>query len=300
LISIVTEQTHHHHHHHHDDDDGHHHPGENGESGMAELLDLDAEVVQSFLTELTDWLAELAGEPDPARILDLGSGTGAGTFALLARFARAEVIALDTSEQMLRRLEEKARVLGVSDRVTTVQADLDAVWPPLGTVDLVWASSSLHHVKHPDQVLAEVFATIRRRGLLGVIEMDSFPSFLSDDIGLGCPGLEARCHALLAETRAAEVPHLGSDWSAMLSNAGFTVEAERHFAIDLTPPLPDSAKLYARATLRRIRAALDGRLSPEDLATLDTLIESDGPDSLLKREDLTVRARRKVWVARRP
>jgi SAM-dependent methyltransferase len=267
---------------------------------MAELLDLDAEVIQSFLTEVTGWLEELAGSPTPGRILDLGSGTGAGTFALLARFERAEVIALDTSEQMLRRLEEKARALGISDRVTTVLADLDAGWPPLGTVDLVWASSSLHHMRDPDQVLAEVFAAIRRRGLLGVIEMDSFPRYLPDDIGLGPPGLEDRCHALLAEARAAEVPHLGSDWSAMLSNAGFTVEEDREFAIDLTSPLPDSAALYARATLRRIRAALDGRLSPEDLATLDTLIESDGPEGLLKREDLTVRARRAVWVVRRP
>ena len=267
---------------------------------MAELLDLDAEVVQSFLTELTDWLAELAGKPDPGRILDLGSGTGAGTFALLARFERAEVTALDTSEQMLRRLEEKARVLGVSDRVTTVPVDLDTRWPPLGTFDLVWASSSLHHMSDPDQVLAAVFTVIRQRGLLGVIEMETFPSFLPDDIGLGRPGLEARCHALLADTRAAQVPHLGSDWSSMLSNAGFNVEAERRFAIDLTPPLPDRAAIYARTTLRRIRSALDGRLSTEDLATLDTLIESEGPEGILKRPDLTVRAGRSVWIARRP
>jgi SAM-dependent methyltransferase len=290
----MTDQTHHHHH------GGHQHFGETGESGMAELLDLDAEVVQSFLTELTDWLAELAGKPDPGRILDLGSGTGAGTFALLARFERAEVTALDTSEQMLRRLEEKARVLGVSDRVTTVQVDLDAGWPPLGPVDLVWASSSLHHMRDPDQVLAEVFTAIRPRGLLGVIEMDTFPSFLPDDIGLGRPGLEARCHALLADTRAAEVPFIGSDWRAMLSHAGFNVEAERRFAIDLTPPLPDSAALYARTTLRRIRGALDGKLSTEDLATLDTLIESEGPEGILKRADLTVRGGRSVWIARRP
>ena len=267
---------------------------------MAELLDLDAEVVQSFLTELTGWLAELVGKPDPGRILDLGSGTGAGTFALLARFERAEVTAVDASEQMLRRLEEKARVLGVSDRVTTVQVDLDAGWPLLGIVDLVWASSSLHHMSDPDQLLAKVFTAIRPQGLLGVIEMDTFPSFLPDDIGLGRPGLEARCHGLLAETCAAEVPHLGSDWNAMLSNAGFSVEAERHFAIDLTPPLPDSARLYARTTLRRIRGALDGRLSTDDLATLDTLIGSDGPEGLLKRPDLTVRAGRSVWIARRP
>jgi hypothetical protein len=52
--------------------------------------------------------------------------------------------------------------------------------------------------------------------------------------------------------------------------------------------------------LRRARSGLDGRLSAADLAMLDTLIDSDGPDGVLQRADLTVRAARTVWVARRP
>ncbi len=49
-----------------------------------------------------------------------------------------------------------------------------------------------------------------------------------------------------------------------------------------------------------MRAGLDGRLSAGDLATLGTLVDSDGPGSILQRGDLTVRAARTVWVARRP
>ena len=41
-------------------------------------------------------------------------------------------------------------------------------------------------------------------------------------------------------------------------------------------------------------------MSADDLATLDTLIDSDGPDSVLRRGDLTVRTARTVWIARRP
>src|ERR1035437_8261020 len=146
------------------------------------------------------------------RILDLGSGTGTGAFALLQRFEGTEVIALDISAQLLSRLRDKARVLGVADRVRTVQADLDAGWPAVDTVDLVWASSSLHHLADPDRVLIEVFAALRPGGLLAVIEMGSFPRFLPDDLGFGHPGVEARCHAVLAERRADDMPHLGSDW----------------------------------------------------------------------------------------
>jgi hypothetical protein len=152
----------------------------------------------------------------------------------------------------------------------------------------------------PDRVLAEVFAATRPGGLLTVAEMNSFPRFLPDDPGPGHPGLEARCHAALAETMADELPHLGSDWGARLREAGFTIEAERTFAIDLTGPLPASAGRYAQATLRRIRSHLDGRIGSGDLAALDTLIDSDGPGSVLRRDDLTVRTTRTVWVARRP
>jgi SAM-dependent methyltransferase len=281
----------------------HHHqhqPGaETDETAMAELLDLDAEVMHSYLSEVIDWVHDLAGLPC-RRILDLGSGTGTGALALVQRFAGANVLALDISAPLLDRLRGKARGLGVADRIRIVQADLDAAWPAIDTVDLVWASSSLHHMADPDGVLAKVFAAIRPGGLLAVAEMDRFPRFLPDDLGLGRPGLEARCHAALAERQAAEVPHLGSDWGPRLSKAGFTIEAERTFAIEMTPPLPPSAGRYAEASLRRIRSGLDRRMSADDLATLDSLIDSDGPGSVRRRDDLTIRTARTVWIARRP
>jgi SAM-dependent methyltransferase len=287
-------ESQHHHQHQHDP------AAETDDAAMAELLDLDAEVLHSYLSEVTAWVHELAADLPTRRILDLGSGTGTGALTLLQRFEGADAIALDISAQLLHRLQDKARALSVADRVRTVEADLDATWPAIDPVDLVWASSSLHHMADPDRVLTEVFAALRPGGLLAVVEIDSFPRFLPDDLGLGRPGLEARCHAVLAEGQAEELPHLGSDWSAHLSHAGFTIEAQRPFAIDLTPPLPVLAGRYAQASLQRIRANLDGRMSAGDLATLDTLIDSDGPGGVLQRHDLTIRTTRTAWVARRP
>jgi SAM-dependent methyltransferase len=285
------------HHHQH----GHHHPAaETSEAAMAELLDLDAEVLHSYLSDVTGWVHQLAADPPPRRILDLGSGTGTGAFALLRRFEGADMIAVDVSAELLDHLTGQARVLGLAGRVRTIQADLDAAWPATDPVDLAWASNSLHHMADPDHVLTRILATLRPGGLLVVAELNSFPRFLPDDLGLGRPGLEARCHAALAERQAAALPDLGSDWGPRLSRAGFTIEAERFFAIDLTPPLPASASRYAQASLRRLRSGLDGQLSDDDLATLDTLVDGDGPDSVLHRGDLTVRTARIVWVARRP
>ena len=275
----------------------HHHAGPDAdEAALAELLDLDAEVLHAYLSGVIEWVGERAGG-QPRRILDLGAGTGNGALALARHFGAADVIAVDVSAPMLDRLRVKARELGLAGRVQAVQADLDAGWPAAGPVDLVWASNSLHHVKDPDQVLASVFAALRPGGLLAVAEMDSFPRFLPEDVG---PGLEARLHDTLDRERAAELPHLYSDWGPRLSAAGFTIEARHTFAIDLAAPLPALAGRYAHASLVRLRSGLDGRLSASDLATLGPLLDGDGPGSVLRRDDLTVRAARTAWAARRP
>jgi SAM-dependent methyltransferase len=287
---------------------GHHHPhdhrdhgpaAEPDEAAMAELLDLEGEVLHSYLAEVTSWAHDLIGKGPSRRILDIGSGTGTGTFALLERFAHAHAIAVDLSPRLLRHLKDKARSRGMADRAHIVRADLNTAWPFIETVDLAWASMSLHHMADPDRALSEIFAVLRPGGLLFVAELGSFPRFLPDDIGIGQPGLEERVHAAIAERRAAELPDLGADWGPRLSRAGFVIEADRHFAIDLVPPLPASTPRYAQAFLARLRSHADGLLTAADVATLDTIIESDGPDSVLQRNDLTVRAARRVWVARR-
>src|ERR1035437_8225055 len=60
------------------------------DSAMAELLDLDAEVLHAYLSEVTALIQQLAAELPPRRILDLGSGTGTGALALLQRFEGAD------------------------------------------------------------------------------------------------------------------------------------------------------------------------------------------------------------------
>jgi SAM-dependent methyltransferase len=246
---------------------------------------------------VTAWLAELAeladGRP-PRRILDLGSGTGTGTFALLQRFEEAHVTALDISPQMLHRLRNRACTLGLDERIHTLQADLDGTWPVLDTIDLAWAASSLHHMADPDHILTETFKTLRPGGLLAVSEMDFFPRFLPDDVGLGVrPGLEARVHAALR-------PEQADNLTSPLLRAGFALEAKRPFVVDMQRPLPAATGRYAQVCLGHLRPRADGLLDGEDLTALDTLVDGDGPESLLRRQDLTVRTTRTVWVGRRP
>ncbi|MEV0899859.1 class I SAM-dependent methyltransferase [Actinoplanes sp. NPDC049802] len=279
--------------HHHGQAHGHAHG--NGHD-LTEMLDLDAEVAATPLADFTARIAELAGPPGVRRVADLGSGTGTGAFALLRRFPEAVVTTIDTDDAMLRHLAESAARHGLADRIRPLHADADTGWPETGEADLVWASSSMHHMGDPDRVLADIRATLRPGGLLAMIEMESMPRFLPDDIGIGTPGMEARCHAVADAARAEHLPHIGADWPARLHAAGYTVLESRELVVDLAPPLPAPAVRYAVATLRRFRAGVAERLSAEDRETLDTLLADDGR-VLRHHPGLSVHSTRSAWIS---
>jgi SAM-dependent methyltransferase len=265
----------------------HHHQQEHVQ---AEILDLDAEVLAGHLASIIAWLPVNAS---PRHIVDLGAGTGAGTFALLKRFPEATVTAVDASADHLQRLRDKAG----ADRVRTVLADLDAAWPDLGRPELVWASAAMHHMADPDRVLRQVRAMLAPAGLFAVVELAGFPRFLPEDAPADRPGLEERGHAALDGRLAAQVPHRGADWGPKLSAAGFTIAGQRTVDVQL-PARPDNAVgRYALATLSRLRHNVAGLLPTEDLTALDRLLDTEGAHSILRRADLAVRAERTVWAA---
>ncbi|MET8584674.1 class I SAM-dependent methyltransferase [Streptomyces collinus] len=275
----------------------HHHHQQHDADDQAELLDLDAEVLAEHIASLTAWLPLKTA---PRRIVDLGCGTGTGTFALLDRFPDAHVIAVDSSAVHLQHLRKKACARGLEQRVRTVQADLDdPAWPALGTPDLVWASASMHHMAHPEQALGNVHEALAPGGLFAVVELAGFPRFLPADAPADRPGLEERCHAVTDRLDAERMPHRGADWGPMLTAAGFTVEGERTLAVNIEGSRSEAIGRYALGGLRRVRDFVAPELSPDDRAALDRLLDTDGPHSILRRDDLAVRTERTVWAARR-
>lgn len=271
----------------------HHH---NHDTDQADYLALEAAVLAEQTAAIVDWLPL---RTSPRHIVDLGSGTGAGTLAILRRFPEAQVIAVDVSAAHLQRLREEAQVRGVDDRIRTVQADLDhSAWPSLGTPDLVWASASLHHMARPEDALRTVRGVLAPDGLLALVELAAFPRFLPEDGPEDRPGLEERCHEVGDRLRAERLPHLGADWGSTLAAAGFTVEGERTVAVKVEGSRNEAVGAFALASMQRLRHSLEGSLDPDDLAAVDRLLDADSPGYLLHRDDLTVRAERTVWAAR--
>ncbi|CAM5325952.1 class I SAM-dependent methyltransferase [Streptomyces fumanus] len=274
-----------------------HHGHSHDPDGLAEILDLDAEVLAEHIASITAWLPLRTA---PRRITDLGCGTGTGTFALLDRFPDAHVTAVDASAGHLQHLRAKACARGLAERVRTVQADLDdTAWPDLGSPDLVWASASMHHMARPDLALRAVHDALAPGGLFAVVELAGHPRFLPEDAPEDRPGLEERLHSAADRLQAGHLPHRGADWGPMLTAAGFTVEGERTVAVRVEGSRDAVIGRYALGVLGRLGGAVADALSPEDLTALDRLLDPDGPHGILRRDDLTVRTERTVWAARR-
>jgi SAM-dependent methyltransferase len=267
---------------------------------MTGLLDLDGEVLHEYWSAALDWVASAAAGSGRSRVFDLGAGTGTGALGLAGRFPEAEVIAVDVEPGSLARLRDKAVSLGLAGRVRALEADLDAGWPDLGTLDLTWASMSLHHLADPGRVLGDALAATRPGGLIAVAEFAEPLRFLPDDLGFGQAGFEERLVDRLGHVHAEALPTLGSAWAPRLADAGWDVTGERQFPIDLDPPTHPRALEYARAWFTRLSDGLTDQLEPDDQATLMALLDTGGPGRLSHRADLHIRGTRTITLARRP
>jgi SAM-dependent methyltransferase len=281
---------------------GHEHAHGAGADGMTDLLVLDADILHDYWAAALDWVRSAyldgSGGLPPERVLDLGAGTGTGAIGLAQRFPAAQVFAADVSTDSLGRLRDKLDGLGLAERLRPVQADLDAGWPDLGTLDLTWASMSLHHLADPASALRHVLSVTSPGGLIAVAEFARPLRFLPDDLGFGEAGFEERVQQRLSHARQEEMPTLGSQWAPRLADAGWDVIGERDFPIDLDPPTHPRAGEYARGWFTRLSHGLDDRLEPADREVLAALLEEQGPHFVAHRGNLRIHGVRTVTLAR--
>lgn len=102
----------------------------------------------------------------PETMLDIGAGTGHLSLALAARFASANLVAMDLSERMCRQLQKKLDKDAVgSDCVLPLCGDAENLPFRDHSFDLVMSNLSLQWSNEPDKVFAEVRRVLKPGGL---------------------------------------------------------------------------------------------------------------------------------------
>lgn len=114
------------------------------------------------------WANALSSLLPPLDVVDFGCGTGVLSVEL-ARWAH-RVTAIDRSAGALEAARERAQREGCHN-ITFVEADLHGLPRGVAGKDLVVMSQSLHHVAHPERVLAEAARVLKPGGRAVVLEL---------------------------------------------------------------------------------------------------------------------------------
>lgn len=99
---------------------------------------------------------------EPARVLDLGCGSGAAIAALRGRYPRAEVVALDYNASVLPRVDPVALRLCAAAEALPLRDD---------SIDLVFASLTLAYCPDLAACLAEARRVLRAPGLFSFVTL---------------------------------------------------------------------------------------------------------------------------------
>jgi release factor glutamine methyltransferase len=162
----------------------------------------------------TELLVELALELRPARVLDVGTGSGAIALAVADELTGVEVTATDTSPAALEVARANAERLGLSERVRLLEGTL----PPDGPYDLVLAN--LPYVAERDwpTLQPEVTKHEPREALLaGPDGLDAYRSFVPECAGHFIRYAEGITGALAVELGEGQAPAVAE----LMRDAGF-------------------------------------------------------------------------------
>ncbi|HIH02468.1 MAG TPA: methyltransferase domain-containing protein [Methanoregulaceae archaeon] len=122
-------------------------PGSGGDTHLETFLRFVAALPREgpgderLTTQLYGLLTDL---PERPRAADMGSGSGAAALAI-AR-AGARVTAVDRAPGLLQRLNERAAVERLANRVRTLQISMDAVPEDEGPFDLIWSEGAVYNI----------------------------------------------------------------------------------------------------------------------------------------------------------
>lgn len=276
----------------------------------------EAERLCAAVADDAEWYASVARElarPHDRLAVDIGCGGAGMAVALGAALAPAAfVVGVDGDGDVLDAARRRIAETGIDDgHIRLLRADLDtdlAVLPwVVRGADIIWASSSIHHLADQQAAIDALAALLAPGGRLALAEGGLPAQHLPWDVGVGDPGLEVRLAA--AEDRwfarmRAGVPGsvaMPYGWPTALRRAGLVDVATKTFTFERPVPLCEADLRSVLLSLRhRVdRADVDGELRPSDTAAWDRLLDPADDAWLGHRDDVYSLSARSVHLGHR-
>ncbi|MDQ3732765.1 MAG: class I SAM-dependent methyltransferase [Actinomycetota bacterium] len=253
--------------------------------------------------------AEQLTTPTDRLVVDIGCGQAPMAIELATVLPDSvRVLALDSDPEALAAAAANIEQAGLTGRVTLIKHDLtdgvDSVRDQLSGADLIWASSSLHHVGDQQRVVTELAGLLRDGGRLALAEGGLAERHLPWDVGVGEPGLELRLDAAqgrwFARMRAdlpGSVP-MPYGWSTALRKAGLSGIVTASAVFEEATPLTSAAIEAVLHDLghRAARLGAGGFLDDSDRAAWEQLLDPASPVWLGHRDDLYSLTARTLYV----
>ncbi len=256
--------------------------------------------------------------PDNATVIDVGSGAGGMSVALVEALAArgGTVVLVDAVPELLDAATTAARAAAAYDpdtttptvRVRPVLADLATERPVdlAGPADLVWAARVAHHLPDQRQAVVALVDALAPGGWLALGEGGLETKFLPWDLGVGEPGLQER----LAHARAEwfvrmresmpDAVRLPVGWNVALAEAGLLDVTAFSYLVDHPAPAKQAVRDWAVEQLRWLADVGADRLHPADRHTTTRLLDPTDSAYLGLRDDVYLLSAGTVHLGRKP
>lgn len=224
----------------------------------------------------------------PAQVVDLGCGTGDLTLALAERWPSAQVVGVDSSEEMI----AEARRRPTLDRVRFELADLED-WTPSTPVDVMISNAALHWLPDHATLLRRLVPLIAPGGVIAFQIPANFdaPSHRRIDQVRAHP----RFSAALDKVRRGQAGRLDF-YEAHLAGLGFIVDAWETTYLHVLHGEDAVLQWLLGTTLRPVLAALGDEEGEAFLEMLRPMLRADYPAGV---RGTPYRFTRRFVVARR-
>lgn len=177
-------------------------------------------------------ISEAMNPMSDARVLDLGTGTGALALLIARQLGEGQVVGIDPTGAMLSQARENVQGLGLAGRVELCCASAEALPFADASFDAVISSIAMHHTQ-VQQTLREIVRILKPAGRLVIADTARNLKWNSYLGTLAVPVLLVLYYLIIkrslpivrAELAAYKQLFLKSEWEAMLTEAGLrTVE----------------------------------------------------------------------------